>query len=434
MGDPTQSVALSGQHAYALTLYGYWGGYRFNFDVFDLMESVQRASMPVEYSPCLTVDRGLAYLGGSEFRVLDLSDPAAPKIVGTLPAPDYVWDIAVLGSRAYLAEGWGLSILDISDPTSPTLVGHVAIPGPVWSISVNGVYACVTTEGAGSSVVDISDPASPSVVGTCALPGDARDIALRGSHAYVTDMAGLRVLDLTRPTEPRLVGSVDMPAQARALAISGARAYVTDLGDATHPTSLHVVDISHPMRPVIVNSVPGQVVTTSDWKVSDWVGCVAAAEGRVAVGGTLERELFGVECLASSGCADRYGYLDVRLASAYEPAPPGSKPKASAAGSLNNFAGSMPTTFALRGNDPNPFNPQTSIHFDLPRTSRVRIRIYDAKGHLVRTLLDGVLQAGRHQVPWQGRTERGEAVASGVYLVRMETEGFRQTSKITLLK
>jgi hypothetical protein len=70
---------------------------------------------------------------------------------------------------------------------------------------------------------------------------------------------------------------------------------------------------------------------------------------------------------------------------------------------------------------PNPFNPQTVIRFGLPSSGRVDLRVYDARGHLVTTLLSEVLASGEHVVEWNGRDSRGGEVASGVYFSKLET-------------
>ena len=91
--------------------------------------------------------------------------------------------------------------------------------------------------------------------------------------------------------------------------------------------------------------------------------------------------------------------------------------------------------FALHGAYPNPFNPQTTIAFDLPRAQPVSLRIYDAAGRLVRTLLHGEPgRAGRNEVKWNGTDDRGRQAASGVYLYRLETERNSVTDRMVLLK
>jgi hypothetical protein len=95
----------------------------------------------------------------------------------------------------------------------------------------------------------------------------------------------------------------------------------------------------------------------------------------------------------------------------------------------------LPRVTHLYPNRPNPFNPVTTIEFDLAQTSHVSLRIYDVAGRLVRTLLDAPVQAGfGHRVLWNGLDDAGRPVASSVYLYRLEAGGFRQTRKLIVLK
>jgi hypothetical protein len=95
----------------------------------------------------------------------------------------------------------------------------------------------------------------------------------------------------------------------------------------------------------------------------------------------------------------------------------------------------VPRELALLPNYPNPFNPSTTIAYDVPASGAdVTIRIYDVAGRLVRTLVNGRVEPGRGTVVWEGRGDRGEWVSSGVYFVRMESRAFSQTRKIVMLK
>lgn len=94
-----------------------------------------------------------------------------------------------------------------------------------------------------------------------------------------------------------------------------------------------------------------------------------------------------------------------------------------------------PARLALHPCAPNPFNPRTTIRYDVPQSSgRVVLRVYDAMGRLVRTFVDGPTEAGRHTVAWDGRAESGHAVSAGVYLVRLDSGSFSATEKVVLLK
>jgi hypothetical protein len=80
---------------------------------------------------------------------------------------------------------------------------------------------------------------------------------------------------------------------------------------------------------------------------------------------------------------------------------------------------SIPSAFELEQNYPNPFNPSTTIRFYLPSTAQVSLAIYNVLGQKVRTLLDRRIEAGKHQVVWDGRDGAGKPVSSGVYFVSM---------------
>jgi hypothetical protein len=90
--------------------------------------------------------------------------------------------------------------------------------------------------------------------------------------------------------------------------------------------------------------------------------------------------------------------------------------------------------FELAQNAPNPFNPVTTIPFELARAGRVTLDVYDVAGRRVRSLADGDLAAGLHQRSWDGRDDAGRAVASGVYFYRLKAAGRSETRRMLLLK
>jgi hypothetical protein len=97
-------------------------------------------------------------------------------------------------------------------------------------------------------------------------------------------------------------------------------------------------------------------------------------------------------------------------------------------------AGGVPLAFAVHGNYPNPFNPSTTIRFDLPRELPVRVVVHALDGSVVRTLVDGVMPGGRHLAVWDGRDATGRGVASGVYFYRVATPDAVVARKMLLVK
>jgi hypothetical protein len=97
----------------------------------------------------------------------------------------------------------------------------------------------------------------------------------------------------------------------------------------------------------------------------------------------------------------------------------------------------VPKTFALSQDYPNPFNPSTTIRYDIPvgrNSVQVEINIYDVRGRLVRKLVDQEKEAGRYKVHWDGRGEHGQQVSSGVYLYQIDAGEFISTRKMVLIR
>lgn len=97
-------------------------------------------------------------------------------------------------------------------------------------------------------------------------------------------------------------------------------------------------------------------------------------------------------------------------------------------------AEAMPQRVALLSNYPNPFNPTTVIPFDLPEAVHVKLAVYDMLGRRLVTLVDGVMPAGSHTATWEATNANGQAVPSGMYLYRLETDQESYTRRMLLVK
>jgi hypothetical protein len=97
-------------------------------------------------------------------------------------------------------------------------------------------------------------------------------------------------------------------------------------------------------------------------------------------------------------------------------------------------AQALPQIAALHQNFPNPFNPSTEIRFDIPTARNVELRVYNQLGQTVRTLVQSRMKAGTYRIKWDGRTEAGHGVSSGVYFYSLEAGAYSQIRKMTLVK
>ncbi|MEA1877499.1 MAG: FG-GAP-like repeat-containing protein [Bacteroidota bacterium] len=94
-----------------------------------------------------------------------------------------------------------------------------------------------------------------------------------------------------------------------------------------------------------------------------------------------------------------------------------------------------PEDYRLEQNYPNPFNPTTSINYTLPINRKVSLKVYNVTGQLVRTLVNNeLISAGSHEAVWNGMSDSGKQVASGVYFYSLEWAGMSMTKRLTLLK
>jgi hypothetical protein len=94
----------------------------------------------------------------------------------------------------------------------------------------------------------------------------------------------------------------------------------------------------------------------------------------------------------------------------------------------------LPLDFALHPNYPNPFNPVSTIRYDLPQASEVSLIVYDILGREVARLVDDYMEPGYHRTQWNGRNSRGREVPSGIYITRLVTPEYSNSIKMLLLK
>ena len=99
----------------------------------------------------------------------------------------------------------------------------------------------------------------------------------------------------------------------------------------------------------------------------------------------------------------------------------------------DDFEASLPK-LTLHNNYPNPFNPTTTISFDLPETGDVKLEIFNSKGQKVKTLLNEKMNSGQHSVIWNGKDMRNKNAVSGIYFYRISNKDYSETKKMMLIK
>ncbi len=157
------------------------------------------------WGPCQAVDvkGNYAYIGnGPTFQVLDISNPASPKIVGGYLTDGYVYNIKLSGNLAFVAIGKGLLILNLSDPVNPAKLSEVDIKGGPLSVAIEGNLAYVSCFVGMLYVLDISDVRSPKLRGGIPVGGQLpAALAAKDGYAYVgnPEYPDLALIDATDP-------------------------------------------------------------------------------------------------------------------------------------------------------------------------------------------------------------------------------------------
>ena len=101
---------------------------------------------------------------------------------------------------------------------------------------------------------------------------------------------------------------------------------------------------------------------------------------------------------------------------------------------LSNDEQSIPNVYVLYENNPNPFNPVTTLRYDLPENGYVNIIIYDMLGRQVKTLFNQTQSAGIHSIQWNATNDYGKPVSAGIYLYQIQAGEYISTKKMVLLK
>lgn len=205
----------------------------------------------------LTVEAGVAYVACDQAGVVlvDVSEPSAPQLLATLPELGMTQGLAVWDGRLYaisFASGVApaLAVADVSDPSKPTILGRLALPGKPLGVALWGDRLLIAVGKEGLLELELG-AGLPSIRSRLSLPGSANSIRVAGEHAYVACTSeGLAVVDLTSET-PRLLAHLPLPGIATRLMAEEGRLYIPDATGGGK-----VVDIEDPQQPKLLGVFP----------------------------------------------------------------------------------------------------------------------------------------------------------------------------------
>jgi len=190
------------------------------------------------------------YQSGDGLIVVDITTPEAPVVVAAIAVPGEARGITLADDLLLVVDGLGLRVFDLTDPSLPALIGELETPGTTYSVAADGQYAYLAN-GSSVLIVDIDDPCAPFVVGSVAGGTWYREIALAGEVLIAGGSSTIQCVDISIPTAPQALGSLTLLAPVTALSASGHYVYA-----AADWSGVHVVDIGNPTDPILVGTLP----------------------------------------------------------------------------------------------------------------------------------------------------------------------------------
>ncbi len=401
----------------------------------------------------------LAAKVSGDLAVVDAAAPGEPTLVATVPGL-VIEDMAGDGDRVCYINGSQFGVLDVTDPTSPSVLGtlpltygnRVTMAGTVAAVACGPYYDWHV------KILDISTPSTPAVVSTLATPAEPKDVAVVGSVLYVgCGWYGCLAVSLADPAHPVFHGAVATGASGLLFAqsdrvLSHGAGHLACLPlDCASPVpkidvsalTVSVVSDSPTECPLVVRNLGlatlAYTATIADWREehpppagirghTGWV-TVQPDAGDLDPG---ESESLTLSFEPGGLPVGVYG-ATLHLAS-NDPAQPDVEVALELEVSAATGVPEIAHSFALFGNRPNPFRANTQIQFSLSQESRVRLAVYDTGGRLVRELVNEVRPAGPASVVWDGRGLRGRRAGAGVYFLRLEAGEFHANHKVVLLQ
>jgi len=413
--------------------------------------------------------------GPNGITVVDVSIPTNPVILRSMVIPGWSANLAVSGTRLYVTNPYGdpngppgLQVLDVSNPSFPTILGSLVTTN-AGSIAVSGTTA-YTAVGFGLKAIDVSNPTSPAIIDSIGLPSSAGGLVLSGTIISVAaGSAGLQLIEHCINAPPALqnpgtqsgteltffsvtVTASDANADSLTMSLVGPSptwATFSDVGNGnalfrgtpqagqagTYPVSIRVSDgvaadttsfnivIGPAMATVNLDNsgfVPGTVAIHTGTQVK-WVKVAGGNHTTTNGTGPLDPAagtLWDAQLRASSP-----QFIRVFPTGGTFPYFCRNHPSETGTITVNAQTGidERPSPHLRLTASPNPFRGNVDLEFDLERPEHVSVVIVDLAGRKVRELVTGEFPAGTHRITWEGRDERLQAVRTGLYFARLYT-------------
>jgi hypothetical protein len=359
--------------------------------------------------------------GTAGLRIIDVTTQSQPTLLSTLPLGGESRGVVVAGNYAYVAAmDGGTYLVNVTNKANPVLVDSFRT-SRARGIAMNGNYVYVATRDSGLVILNIINPASP--VWLTSVRGiDVENVAAAGNIVGTSFYSSIRFYDVTDPANPIAKGSTpNFRIGDEGFAIDGTYAYCPD-GD-----SLKIFSLANLLTPTLVSKI-----------LTGGYGYTAAVAGHYCY---VASEATGVRAIdiTNPAAPTEAGFYDGVPQSRGLSANGGTVYAAEKLDGVSVYRNDLvtsvggpdqaPARFTLSRNYPNPFNPSTTIVMELGERAFVTLEVCTVLGQRVALLVNKQLPAGKYNVPFNA-----SGLSSGVYLTRMQANGFTAVQKMMLLK
>ncbi len=332
----------------------------------------------------------LYVLGETDLRIYQLTASGTLVLRGSYEFEPYWWtnlsNATVANGHLYVAGSYGkLRVFSVEDPAVPFEIEQTQDFGHTSTIRALRDLLFVGSSGR-LTILDISTPGTPTSLAE--IPGNSYGFAIANNHLYIPSDSWnghIRIYDIADVTAPILVDSLPLP---------WAYKIETDenLMMISHYDAASVYELRDEPKPVYLGSIAPPVRFEDYHIVDNYVYALTQYNG-----------VYIYE-------VDQSTNLD------------------------EDRTLSPITNFQLSPNYPNPFNPETTIAFELAKAGIINLEVFNTLGQRVRVLKSGWQTAGPHQILWDGRDDAGHPVSSGSYFYKLKTEHGEETRRMVLVR
>lgn len=374
--------------AYSLTMkdnYAFVGEDKFSiFNLSDIYNPILTYSNTLAAAiNSIFIDGNYAYLGVNDgLIILNIANVYSPSILSYYKTSEYIEDVFVDNNVAYLGiMHYGFLIIDISNKANPSEISRVdKYIDDVWGLDKVGDNLFVASEDTGFKIFDVSNTSQAVALSTSSLPISTAtvDVKVKDSVAYVANPQNLFSFNINDKTNPIIMDSL--------LGGGGYSIYIEDnFAYCLSTQQLRVIDISDPGNMQLVGYYP------------------------ISNAGS---DLYVKNKLVYAACQNS-GILIIQFDNS----------------TSVQESNEIPVGFSLAQNYPNPFNPSTIIQYSIPAYSYVQIKVYDALGQQISTLVNEYKHTGSYEIKFDAK-----GLSSGIYYYQLIVNNYIETKKMLLIK